>query len=150
MFTFPWLIAKNLVEIVLKDGQHPLPLPIPHKAHRLHKTYTHSSNRLGAGRDEVGTSWGVSSGYEAMPCCVTNLRPLSQSPDMLLHTPHAKPDNNYSFQAITDCIWRLVRYKSGSHCISFIKWDHLFILVCSFVFKFNILKSVTDFCPTKL
>lgn len=54
MFTFSWLITKNLVEIVLKDGQHPLPLPIPHKAHRLHKTYTHSSNRLGPGRAQGG------------------------------------------------------------------------------------------------
>lgn len=145
MFTFSWLITKNLVETVLEDGQHPLPLPLPHptphKAHRLHKTYTRSSNRLGPGRDEVGTSWGVSSGYQAEPCCVANPRPLSQSPDMLLCTQHTKLDD-YSFQASTDCTWRLIRYKSGSHYISFIKWDHLFILVCSFVFKFNILKII--------
>lgn len=77
MFTVSCLITKNCLETVLEAQQHSHSLTKGQEGkknnllepRRPHKTYTiSSSNGLGIGRDEVGTSWGVSSGSKAELC----------------------------------------------------------------------------------
>lgn len=163
MFTVSCLITKNCLETVLEAQQHSHSLTKGQEGkknnllepRRPHKTYTiSSSNGLGIGRDEVGTSWGVSSGSKAELC----RRPKT----IISQSRHVPVCPTYIARQ-----WLQFQSKRGpyleAHWIwvwfplqfSFIKWGHLFILVCSLVFRFQHLKnylaltSAHDFCPSK-